>query len=131
MKLTYQGDLVDGVTLMGATANALAMSNTQVEHGRVFTDVEDETHKAVVFLGADFKARFFPNADPMGKTVQIDGRPFEVVGVAKAKGSVFGQSQDNYVAIPDQTYFKTYGSQKGISFNFQALDRDQLEAGAG
>jgi putative ABC transport system permease protein len=63
----------------------------------------------------------------MGKVLQIDGRPFEVVGVAKAKGSVFGQSQDNYIAIPDQTYFKIYGAMKGISFNFQALDRNRLE----
>ena len=36
-----------------------------------------------------------------------------MIGVAKPKGSVFGQSQDNYVAIPDQTYFKIYGTAKG------------------
>jgi putative ABC transport system permease protein len=50
-----------------------------------------------------------------------------VVGVAKPKGSVFGQSQDNYLAIPDQTYFKIYGSRQGISYNFMAASRDQLE----
>ena len=129
VKLTYAGDLVDGVTLMGATPNTLAMSNTQIEQGRVFTNIEDERHMAVVVLGADLRARFFTGADPVGKVVQIDGRPFEVVGAAKAKGSVFGQSQDNYIAIPDQTYFKIYGSQKGIAFNFQALDRTRLEEG--
>ena len=50
-----------------------------------------------------------------------------MIGVAKAKGSVFGQSQDNFVAIPDETYFKIYGARKGISYNFAALDRDHLE----
>jgi putative ABC transport system permease protein len=127
VKLTYSGDLVDGVSLMGTTAATLAMSNTQVDIGRMFTDTEDEKRMSVVFLGADFKDRFFPTVDPVGKIVQIDGRPYEVLGVAKAKGSVFGQSQDNYVAIPDQTYFKTYGALKGISYNFQALDRLRLE----
>jgi len=127
VKLTYSGDLVDGVALMGATAATLVMSNTQVENGRMFTDVEDERHMSVVFLGADLKDRFFATVDPAGKIVQIDGRPFEVLGVAKAKGSVFGQSQDNYIAIPDQTYFKMYGAQKGISYNFEALDRDHLQ----
>jgi putative ABC transport system permease protein len=126
-KLTYSGDLVDGVTLMGATSATLALSNTQIEQGRVFTDIEDERHMEVVVLGADLQARFFAGSDPVGKIVQIDGRPFEVVGTAKAKGSVFGQSQDNYIAIPDRTYFKIYGAQKGISFNFQALDRTRLE----
>jgi len=127
VKITYSGDLVDGVSLMGTTAATLAMSNTQVDLGRMFTDTEDEKRMSVVFLGADFKDRFFPTVDPMGKIVQIDGRPYEVIGIAKAKGSVFGQSQDNYVAIPDETYFKTYGALKGISYNFQALSRERLE----
>lgn len=125
--LTYAGDLVEGVELMGATANTMAMSNTQVDTGRMYTDMEDSRHMDVVFLGSDLKARFFPNVDAVGKTVAIDGRPFQVVGVAQPKGSVFGQSQDSYVAIPNQTYFKIYGAQQGISFNFQALSRDQLE----
>src|SRR5262249_1014539 len=126
-KLSYHGDLVDGVVVMGASPNALGMSNTQVELGRMYTETEDQKHLPVVFLGADFRDRFFPSSDPLGKTIQIDGRPFEVVGAAKAKGSVFGQSQDNYVAIPDETYFKIYGAQKGISYNFAALRRDRLE----
>ena len=126
-KVTYSGDLVDGVPVMGATANTLAMSNTQIDLGRMYSDIEDSRHMEVVVIGSDFKSRFFENVDPIGKTVAIDGRPFEVVGVAKPKGSVFGQSQDSYVAIPDQTYFKIYGAMKGISFNFEALSRDQLE----
>ncbi|HUA82356.1 MAG TPA: ABC transporter permease [Bryobacteraceae bacterium] len=127
VKVTYAGDLVDGVALMGANAATLGMSNTQVETGRMYTDIEDERHMEVTFLGADLKDRFFPGADPVGKIIQIDGRPFEVVGVARAKGSVFGQSQDNFLAIPDQTYFKIYGSRIGISYNFEALDRDHLD----
>ncbi len=43
------------------------------------------------------------------------------------KGSVFGQSQDNYVAIPDQTYFKIYGDRAGMQYNFAAFDRNHLE----
>lgn len=126
-KVTYSGDLVDGVTLMGATPATLAMSNTQIDSGRMYTDTEDARHMAVVVLGADMQGRFFPGSDPVGKSIQIDGQPFEVIGVAKAKGSVFGQSQDNFVAIPDETYFKIYGAMKGIAYNFQAIDRDHLE----
>ncbi len=126
-KVSYHGDLVDGVLIMGASPSALAMSNTQIEIGRMYTEAEDARHVGVVLLGADFRDRFFPSTDPVGKTIQIDGRPFEVVGIAKAKGSVFGQSQDNFVAIPDQTYFKIYGALKNISYNFQALSRDRLE----
>jgi putative ABC transport system permease protein len=126
-KVTYGGDLVDGVILQGLTANSGIMTNTQVESGRFFTDIEDERHLSVLFLGPDVRDRFFPNADPIGKTVSVDGQPFQVIGVGRAKGSVFGQSQDNYVAIPSQTYFKIYGSRVGLNYNFLAVDRAHLE----
>ncbi len=66
---------------------------------------------------------------PIGKTIKIEGRPFTVIGVAKAKGSVFGQSQDGFVDIPIETYFQIYGSRTGHRY---AAARDRSErAGAG
>ena len=124
--VTYGSDVVAGVGLQGVTANAAAMSNTQVDQGRFLSDIEDQRHMAVVFLGADLKERFFPNVDPIGKIVAIDGLPFQVIGSAQSKGSLFGQSQDNYVSIPEGTYFKIYGDRIGIGYNFQALSRDSL-----
>jgi len=126
VRVSFSGDVVEGVGLQGVTSNALIMSNTEIDVGRMFTDTEDERHSAVVFLGADLKERFFPTTDPLGKTVALDGRPFEVIGVGKPKGSLFGQSQDNYVSIPVNTFFKIYGDRTGIGYNFMALDRDHL-----
>lgn len=126
-RLTYGADVVDGVGLQGMTSNAAVMSNTEVDVGRFISDIDDERRLAVVFIGADFKERFFPNVDPVGKIIGIDGRPFEVIGVGKAKGTVFGQSQDNYAAIPANTYFKIYGDRTGIGYNFLAADRGHLE----
>jgi putative ABC transport system permease protein len=126
-RVTYNGDLIDGVGLQGLTANSGIMSNTQVASGRYFTDTEDQRHMEVVFIGMDIQNRFFTGTDSIGKTIAIDGRPFEVVGVAQSKGSLFGQSQDNFVAIPVQTYFKIYGDRSGMQFNFSALDRDHLQ----
>lgn len=93
----------------------------------MFTETEDQRRMPVAVIGNDLKDRFFPGADAEGKTFQIDGLPFQVVGVAKPKGSVFGQSQDNFVAIPKETYFKIYGDRIGIRYNFLALDRDHLQ----
>ena len=83
-------------------------------------------HLPVAFIGNDLKERFFPNVDPIGKTIDVEGRPFEVIGTAKVKGSVFGQSQDNFVIIPVQTYFKIYGARNGMSYMAQAKDRAVL-----
>ena len=76
VKVTYEGDLVDGVALISFNSQGASLSNTEIDTGRMFTQTEDDRHVEVVVLGADLKDRFFPNVDPIGKTVQIDGRPF-------------------------------------------------------
>jgi putative ABC transport system permease protein len=126
-RVAYGTDVIAGVGLQGVTANAAAMSNTQIALGRFFTDSEDQRRLHVIFLGSDIKERFFPNVDPIGKIVSLDGQPFEVIGAGEPKGSLFGQSQDNYVSIPVGTYFKIYGDRVGIGYNFQARSRDYLE----
>ncbi len=73
------------------------------------------------------KNSLFGDADPIGKTFKLDGRPFTVVGVAVPKGSVFGQSQDGFVDIPAETYFRIYGSRTGISYSAKAVDQTVLE----
>lgn len=125
--LSSKTDQISGVLLIGGTTNAAVISNTQVEMGRFVTDAENQRRMNVTFLGWDIKERFFPGMDPTGKTVDINGTPFEIVGVAKQKGSVFGQSQDMFVYIPIQTFFKIYGSRTGISYAGMALDRTVLE----
>jgi putative ABC transport system permease protein len=102
------------------------MTNTEIAMGRYFTDTEVRRKVPVVFIGADIKERFFPSVDPLGKILEVDGRPFEVIGVGKPKGSLFGSSQDNYVSIPITIFFKTYGSRTGIDYNFFAIDKDHL-----
>ena len=126
IKLTYEGDLVDRVVLISFNSAGAALTNTEIETGRMFTETEDNRHVEVVVLGADLKQRFFPSVDPIGKTVQIDGRPFQVIGVAKSKGSVFGQSLDNFVSIPIQTYVKIYGGRSGLQYVFSALAKDRM-----
>jgi putative ABC transport system permease protein len=126
VKVTSEGDLVDGVALISFNSSGAGLTNTEIETGRMFSDAEDNRHVEVVVLGADLKQRFFPNVDPIGKTVQVDGRPFQVIGVAKAKGSVFGQSQDNFISIPIQTYVKIYGARSGLQYNFSALSKERM-----
>jgi putative ABC transport system permease protein len=126
VKVTYQGDLVDGVALISSNSNGATLTNTEIESGRMFSDTEDQRHMELVVLGADLKNRFFPNVDPIGKSLQIDGRPFQVIGVAKPKGSVFGQSQDNFIDIPVETYVKMYGVRTGLQYSFSAISRERM-----
>ncbi len=112
---TPNEDLLD-TSLQGVSPNMATITNTQVVLGRFFTENDNARRQMVAFIGADLKEAFFPNVDPIGKEVTIGGRPYQVIGVAKAQGSVFGQSRDNFVMIPIETYFKSYGARKGIGY---------------
>ena len=125
--VSYEGDQVQGVVLFGNASNGALMTNTDVATGRYFTDPEVRNRQEVVFIGADIKERFFPSLDPIGRTLLLGGRPFVVIGVGKPKGSAFGNSQDNYVSIPIETYYKIYGSRTGVSYNFIAVDGAHME----
>ncbi len=118
---------LNSIGLNGGTPNWAILGNTQIANGRYFTDIENNHHAAVAVLGADVKNNLFGEADPLGKTIKVQGRPFTVVGVAVAKGSVFGNSQDGFVDIPIETYFQIYGSRTGIRFAARALDQTVLE----
>jgi putative ABC transport system permease protein len=124
--VTIEGDRLEGVSIQGVTPNMGVITNTQVAEGRFFTDSDNQRRLPLAFIGADVKERFFPNVAAAGKTVNILGVPYEVVGVARSQGSVFGQSRDNFVMIPIETYFKSFGARKGISYMATALDHGSL-----
>lgn len=124
--VVFADDRLDGVSLQGVTPNMAAITNTQISGGRFFSDTDNSRHLLVTVIGADIKDRFFPNVDPLGKRLDVGGRPYEVIGVAKAQGSVFGQSRDNFVMIPVESYFKSYGARQGIGYMATALDHSLL-----
>jgi putative ABC transport system permease protein len=115
------------VNLNGGTANWAALGDTEIATGRYFTDIEDRHRSTVAVIGADVESNLFADADPIGKEIKVEGRPFTVIGVAKAKGSVFGQSQDAFVQIPIGSYFQIYGSRTGITYAAKAVDQKVLE----
>jgi putative ABC transport system permease protein len=118
---------LSNIQLTGGTPNWAVLGNTQVASGRYFSDIENNHHAMVAFLGADVKNSLFGEADAVGKTVKIEGRPFTVIGTAVAKGSVFGNSQDGFIEIPIETYFQIYGSRTGIRYAARAMDQTVLE----
>jgi putative ABC transport system permease protein len=116
----------DSVQLMGVSPNMGVILNLEADEGRFLSEIENDRHMPVAFVGKDIKDKLFGGAPAVGRTVIVTGLPYQVVGVAKAKGSVFGQSQDNFVVIPAETFFKTWGSRGGMDYAGIALDHNHL-----
>ncbi len=100
---------IEDVSLRGMTPSMVDIFRETVASGRYINESDYQRRAMVAFVGSDVTERLFPTVDPLGKTLNIDGLPFEIVGVAEKVGSALGQSQDNFVNIPLTTYFKIWG----------------------
>jgi putative ABC transport system permease protein len=118
---------LDDTNIRGVTANMVDIDIETPREGRYISEGDDQSRTLVAMIGNDLATKLFPNVDPIGREILIDGRPFQVVGIAKAIGTAFGQSQDNFAYIPIQTYFKMYGTNETIWVNIQASGPDWME----
>jgi putative ABC transport system permease protein len=105
------------VRIQATTANMTEINRVEIAEGRAFTPSEEEKSRLVCYVGSDVAERFFPDRSPVGEYVKIDGRPFQVLGVAKELGSVFGQSRDKFVTMPLSTFSNIYGSRRTIAIS--------------
>jgi len=121
---------LDDINIRGVTANIADMDVEEPETGRYITDADNESRSEITFIGQDVATKLFPTVDPIGKTIYIDGMGFQVVGVAKPIGTVFGQSQDNFVYIPVRTLLKRYGEHGqglDLAINVQARGPEWMQ----
>ncbi len=111
-EVRYGGDVLFGVSLLAISSNMVDIQNKDMAEGRPFTQGEENGFRPVCFIGTDIADRFFPTKSPLGEKIKVDGRPFEIVGVAESTGSVFGQSRDKFISIPITTFMNIYGSRR-------------------
>jgi len=105
------------VNLSGCTPEAFSNNNWVVETGREFTWNEVGGAQHLIVLGKDITTVLFGENDPIGQYVRVDAKKFKVIGVLESVGSVFGQSQDNFVLIPITAFQSSFGSDDRNSVN--------------
>jgi putative ABC transport system permease protein len=76
--------------------------------GRFLTESDIDHRTKVCVLGSELAETLFPHTDPLEKYIRIGPEEFTVVGVLQERGSMFGQSRDNFVGIPLTTLMKYF-----------------------
>jgi putative ABC transport system permease protein len=116
-------EILEDVTVTGTDANIADLENIEVADGRYFTNPENDSAARVAFVGADIADKLFPFGGAIGGEIYIRGIPYKVIGVAKAKGTIFGVPQDYFINIPLKTYASQFGAlvrQRGLYFVVRA-----------
>ena len=127
----YGNELNENAELIGVTANYADIRNIEIAAGRGITPSDDEHRAPVCILGNDVATKLFPNVDPLGKTIRVESASYQVVGVAAVIGSVFGNSEDNFVMVPFRTYQEEWNTPtNSIAIFVEANTADQMDAAA-
>jgi len=123
--LKQDGIEFPGAQVFGATANMVDIEDKTIEDGRFISNDEVQRSAFVVVLGGDIKDKFFPNGDPIGKTLKVRGIPMRVVGVEEKRGAFFGDSTDRHIYIPVTTHLQIFG-RNGLQIHGKSKTRDGL-----
>lgn len=112
-EVRYRDRAMNRTQLIGNFPIAELVMNVPVAEGRYFNDAENLHRAYVAVLAFNVVEALFPTEDPIGKTVNVGGQDFTVVGtVKKQKAGPFGSEnqEDNDIFIPYWTFHKMFPS---------------------
>lgn len=120
--------------IIGISPSAFRIRNIEIETGRNFDSVENDTGKRVAIVGSVIVEKLFNGENPIGHRIRIGNAPFDVEGVMKAKGvDANGVDRDDRILIPIKTAMlrlvrTTYIQKIHIQVaNSEQLDRTEME----
>jgi putative ABC transport system permease protein len=88
------------VFAIGADVSYFQIKKYNLTAGRTFAAQEVERGLPVVVIGTDIAEHFFPELDPIGREIRMNGIPYIVVGLLEKQGSVFGFNLDRMFITP-------------------------------
>jgi putative ABC transport system permease protein len=100
LPLLWNGTTAKDVDVWTADAPIFRIKNLDIEAGRVFTPQEAQLGMSVVVIGWEIAEKLFKGADPVDKTIAIEGLPYRVIGRMTKQGTLFGISLDKFAVVP-------------------------------
>ncbi|MEO6212137.1 MAG: ABC transporter permease [Vicinamibacterales bacterium] len=127
-RIGYRAQTLNNVQIQGVSKDYIFFSTFNAERGRPISQIEIEKHRAVAILGYDTAEQLFGAADPIDKVIKIGNAHFRVVGVSEKKGSIFGQSQDEFAVIPLGVFQKMFGTRMSLQIMVKPRTPDAVKA---
>jgi len=127
-RITYRDKSLEAISVTGVTADYIYFSSFDAERGRLMSPTEVDTARPVVVIGWQIADRLFADLDPIDKVIQIEGVHFRVVGVSAKRGSLLGQTQDEFAVIPLPQHQMIFGSRRGLELQVKPRDVARIQS---
>ena len=125
-RVTYRDKSIDNMQIQGVSPEYVNFSSFDAERGRLMSATEVESSRPVTVVGWQTADRLFGGADPIDKVIQIEGVHFHIVGVSSKRGSLLGQTQDEFAIIPLGQVRMMFGSRRSLSLSVRPRDLSQI-----
>ncbi len=100
------------IELCGTNQGFILANKFTIQTGRNLASEDVEFSRGVCVIGQQIVKRLFPQEDPLGTQVRLNGKLYQVIGTFAEKGGGFGGSEDNLVIIPITKFFENYGTKE-------------------
>ena len=120
--LTFGETTLENTRVRGVSPDYAEFSGYTPAVGRIPSRLEVDHSRPVALLGWDTADNLFKGRNAVDQIIQINRMHFRVVGVAESKGSVFGDSQDEFVIIPLGAFHKVFGSRRSLELTVKPVD---------
>jgi putative ABC transport system permease protein len=105
----YMGNDMYDINLFGVEEGyARGSGQVEIHLGRFFSDEESRRRMPVAVIGADLEKALYANMNPIGKTINVDGHEFQVIGTMLRPAASFFGDTDQRVLLPYGTMRKMY-----------------------
>jgi len=127
-QVKYGTEYLSDSNVIGFTYQMPEVLSRELAEGRYFTRLDEARAAPVCDVGFDIVDKLLPGSDPIGKVIRVDTGECEIIGVAKKRGSVMGQSQDNWVIMPLTTYQAMYARDDSVRLWVKAAGTQALDS---
>ncbi|MFB2600182.1 ABC transporter permease [Herbiconiux sp. P17] len=126
------GDANWTTTVTGTTPSWLDVRSRELLAGEFIDDEDVDSAASVVVLGSETATELFGSTNVVGRTVTVDGRSFEVIGVLASAGSDSSSNLDDLAVVPLSTSASQLvggsGADSVSTIYLKAVADDQLSA---
>jgi putative ABC transport system permease protein len=125
--LTFADNTLENTRVRGVSPSYEEFSGYTAVMGRLPSRNEVERGRAVALIGWDTADKLFEGRSPIDQTIKINGMHFRVIGVNEKKGSVFGNSQDEFAVVPLGAWQRMFGSRRSLELSVKPASPGQLQ----
>jgi putative ABC transport system permease protein len=121
-KFKYKDKEIAQAGLDGYSAGWLDADGGDIVAGRDFTYAENLTGASVVVINEKMAERLFKDSDPLDKTIDIDGKPFKVIGLYHNQGSFLGKPSSSTAGSDPKAIIPLGAGKRQLGFQLRRLD---------